>query len=101
MLFRACTYANEFRGLWLHVPHILDLTIDLRVYVPSFRDRLVEEVQLLCCKTLCLLKCALRRCRILAFFLDILYMYLSNNPLNLAYLSSSGIQAVEAIARQT
>jgi hypothetical protein len=101
MSFGACTYANEFRGLWLHVPHIPDLTIDLRVYVPSFGDRLAEEVQLPCRETLRLSKCALRRCGILSFCSDILYMYLGGNPLNLAHLSSSGIQAVEAITKQT
>jgi hypothetical protein len=101
MSFGAYTYANEFQGLWLHIPYIPDLTIDLRVYVPSFGDRLAEEVQLPCCKTLRLSRCALRRCGILLFRSDILYMYLGGNPLNLAYLSSSGIQAVEAIAGQT
>jgi hypothetical protein len=83
----------------LHILYILDLTIDLRVYIPSFRDRLAEEVQLLYYKTLCLLKCALRRYRILLFCLDILYIYLGSNPLNLAYLSSLGIQAVEDTTR--
>lgn len=34
MSSKACTYANEFRGFWLHIPHISDLTINLRVYVP-------------------------------------------------------------------
>jgi hypothetical protein len=84
----------------LHVPHIPDLTIDLRVYIPSFGDRLAEEVQPPYRKTLRLSKCALRKCRILSFCSDILYMYLGSNPLNLAYLSSSGIQAVEATTRQ-
>jgi hypothetical protein len=101
MSFGAYTLANEFRSFWMHVPHIPDLTIDLRVYIPSFGDRLAGEVQLPCRETLRLSKCLLRRCGILSFCSDILYMYLGGNPLSLAHLSSSCIQDVEAITGQT
>jgi hypothetical protein len=101
MSFGACTHANEFQGFWLHIPDIPDLTIDLRVYVPSFGDRLVGEVQLPCRETLRLSKCVLRSCGILSFISDILYMYFGGNPLNLAHLTASGILAVEAIQGQT
>jgi hypothetical protein len=72
MSFGASTRANEFQGFWLGIPDIPDPTIDLRVYVPSCKDRVLGEVQLSCRETFYLSRCMLRNGGIFSFISDIL-----------------------------
>jgi hypothetical protein len=101
MSFAASTRANEFQGFWLDIPDVPDPTIDLRVYVPSCKDRCLGEVQLSCRETFHLSRCMLRNGRILSFISDILYMYVGGNSLNSAYLCSSGLKTVKNTTKQS
>jgi hypothetical protein len=94
MSFGASAQANERRGFWLHVPIIPDLTIDLRVYIPSSHDRMWEEIRFPCREALRLSRCVLRRAWLLSYFIDILCMCLNIHAGSVAYLTSSGVQSV-------
>ncbi|OAG04891.1 uncharacterized protein CC84DRAFT_1055351, partial [Paraphaeosphaeria sporulosa] len=38
--------SSDSKGFWYKVPNIPDRTVELRVYVPSFHDRIFERVEL-------------------------------------------------------
>jgi hypothetical protein len=61
MSFGASTQANERQGFWRRVPNVPDLTVDLRLYVPSFDDRQWEEIRFPCREILRLAECVLRK----------------------------------------
>jgi hypothetical protein len=99
MSFGAILHASRVHGSWLHVSNIPDLTIDLRIYVPSFHDRQWGEVQFPCRETWHLSKCALRKLWLFAFLGNVLCMYLNTQNLSVAHLTVSGIQALGPYGR--
>jgi hypothetical protein len=99
MSFGASTEASKRQGFWRHVPNVPDLTVDLRVYVPSFDDRQWGELQFPYRETLHLSQCVLRKAWVLSYLADILRMCLGIHALSVAYLTSAGIQALGTYRR--
>jgi hypothetical protein len=64
--FGASTQATKRQGFWRQVPIFPDLTVDLRLYVPSFDDRQLGEIQFPYRETLRLSGCVLRRAWLLS-----------------------------------
>jgi hypothetical protein len=91
--FGASTQATKRQGFWRHVPIVPDLTVDLRLYVPSFDDRQLGEIKFPYRETLRLSGCVLRRAW-LSYIEDVLCMCLDIHTLSVACLNSSGVQAV-------
>jgi hypothetical protein len=99
MSFGASTPMNERSGFWLQVPDIPDVTVDLRIFVPSFEDREWGKVQFPCREALRLSQCVLRRAFLLSFLADIICICLRIRVVGVAYLSSSGLQPVGPYGR--
>jgi hypothetical protein len=92
--FGASTQATKLQGLWRHVPIVPDLTVDLKLYVPSFDDRQLGEVKFPYRETLRLSGCVLRRAWLLSYLADVLCICINIHTLSVAYVTSSGLQAV-------
>jgi hypothetical protein len=99
MSFGASTQANERQGFWRRVPNVPDLTVDLRLYVPSFDDRQWEEIRFLCREILRLSECVLRKAWLLFCLADVLCLCLNIHALSVACLTRSGVQAVGPYGR--
>jgi len=93
--FGASTQATKRQGFWRHALDVPDLTVDLKLYVPSFDDRQWGEVQFPYRETFHLSKCVLRKAWLLSYLSDILCMCLDIHALSVACLTSSGVQAVK------
>jgi hypothetical protein len=99
MSFRASTQLNEYSGIWVQVLDIPDSTIDLRIYVPSAKDRQVGKVQFPRREALRLSQCVLRRARIWSLLADAACLCLNIRTVGAAYLSSSELRPVEPYGR--
>lgn len=99
MSFGVSTRLNEHGGTWLQVLDIPDSTVDLRIYVPSFKDRSCGKIQFPRREALRLSRSSLRRARIWSVLVDIVCMCLKIHTVGAAYISSSGLQHVEPHGR--
>ena len=99
MSFGSSTKANERHGFWRYVLNVPDLTVDLRLYVPSFADRQWGEIRFPCREILRLSECVLRKAWLLFYLADVLRLCLNIHALSVAYLTSSGVQAVGPYGR--
>jgi hypothetical protein len=97
--FGASTQATKRQGIWRHVPIVPDLTVDLRLYVPSFDDRQSGEIKFPYRESLRLSGCVLRKSWLLSYLADVLCMCLDLHTLSVACLTSSGVQAVRPCGR--
>jgi hypothetical protein len=97
--FGASTQATKSQGFWRHVPIVPDLTVDLRLYVPSFDDRQLGEIKFPYLESLRLSGCVLRKTWFLSYLTDVLRMCLDIHTLSLACLTSSGVHAVGPYGR--
>ncbi|KAF2818240.1 hypothetical protein CC86DRAFT_435067 [Ophiobolus disseminans] len=94
MSFGASIESSAHRSFWLQVPETLDATVDLRIYVPSFKDREWGKVYFPSREALRLSRCVLRRAWLLSCFTDVLRMCFNIRIISVAYLSSSGLHPV-------
>lgn len=95
----ALSSPSERPGFWLCVPTVPDPTIDLRVYVPSFRDRKRGEISFPWNESWHLSQCVSRKLQPLFDLEDVLCMCFSIYTLIVANLTSSGIHAVRTHGR--
>jgi hypothetical protein len=87
----------ECQGFWRHIPIVPDLTVDLRLYVPSFDDRQLGEVSFPYRETLRLSGCVLRKAWLLSYLVDVLRICLDIHTLSV--LTSSGVTAIRPYGR--
>ena len=97
--FGASTQTTKSKGVWRHAIDVPDLTVDLRLYVPSFDDRQWGEIQFPHREALRLSKCVLRKAWLLSCLADILCMCLDMHTLSVACLTSSGVHTVGPYGR--
>jgi hypothetical protein len=97
--FGASTQATKRQGFWRHIAIVPDLTVDLRLYVPSFDDRQLGEIQFPYRETLRLSRCVLRKAWLLSFLADVICLCLDIQALSVACLTSSSVHAVGPYGR--
>jgi hypothetical protein len=96
MGFGVAAFRKTARGSWHHVRDVPDRTVDLRVYVPSFQDRILDEIRIT----------PLERwqvCRnnpeshqsIFTFLKKVCTVCLNQAQIRSAYLSNQGIRELE------
>ena len=95
----APAHLSERPGSWFRVPTVPDVTVDLRVYIPSLHDRQHAAYRFPLCEAWRLSRCMLRRAWPLSLLVDAFYILLRIHNLSAAYLTSSGLHTAEPYGR--